>query len=458
MNNSTNTLYHSLELGLIALSVIFTFLVFAFPSIGLLYTNAQLWIYVAILVVNYLDDKRFNLYQVWIAAYIFMVWAEMRILIDMDPQLFVYLKPFVRFNLANACVMIGYHSNHKKTLKNNTLWVEKEGTKYFIIIILLLEAYYVYSTMSIVQSVMSGSRGSGSATGTGSLGGSLTNALGLILPGFVAYYYKYIRKKNVLFALLVASPVLIMLFLRSTRYKFLFSVLPILVIYDILNLKNHDLKKNLLLILSVLLIMGSSSFIRDNRSKSFDEWGNFQLFNYDNSSVSNDPFTLKIASEMSPEGVVRMAEIADEYFESNHLHYGRETAFILYFWVPRKIWPSKPTMLDNWLIREYENVAEGYSSASGFIGELRADFGWGCLLFMLLFGCFLKRLDNYCDFVFRSGSHSFDMILVACLFPWVFFFVRSPITSTMSLLWELVLYFIMRKLFANKNQIVSNYE
>lgn len=458
MNNSTNTLYHSLELGLIALSVILTFLVWVFPSIGLHYTNAQLWIYVAILLFNYLGEKRFNLYQVWIAAYIFMVWAEMRILVGTDPQLFVYLKPFIRFSLANACVMIGYHSNHKITLKKNTLWVEKEKMKYFIFIILLLEAYYVYSTMSVVQSVLSGSRGSGSSAGTGSLGASLTNALGLILPGFVAYYYKYIRKKNFLYALLVASPVLIMLFLRSTRYKFLFSVLPILVIYDILNLKNHDLKKNLLLILSVLLIMGSSSFIRDNRSKTFDEWGNFQLFNYDNSSASNDPFTLKIASEMSPEGVVRMAEVADEYFESHHLHYGKETAFILYFWVPRKIWPSKPTMLDNWLIREYENVAEGYSSASGFIGELRADFGWGCLLFMLLFGCFLKRLDNYCDFVFRSGFHSFDMILVACLFPWVFFFVRSPITSTMSLLWELVLYFIMRKLFANKNQIVSNYE
>lgn len=452
MSNKTNTLYHSLELGLIALSVILTFLLCAFPTIGVQYINAQLLVYLAILVDNYLGEKRFNLYQVWIVAYVFMVWAEMRFLVEEDPHLIFYLKPFVRFSLANACVMIGYHANRKRAIKNNTMWVEKESTKYFLAIILLLEAFYVYSSISIVQSVLSGHRGSGSSMGTGSLGGSLTNALGLILPGIIAYYYKYIKKKNVLVALVVASPVLIMLFLRATRYKFLFSVLPILVIFDILNLKNLDIKKNLLLLLSVFVIIGSSSFIKNNRYSSVDEWGNFQIFDFDAPHTSDEPFTLKIANEMSPEGVVHMADIADRYFESHHLHYGKETAFILYFWVPRKIWPNKPTMLDHWLIREYENVAEGHSSASGFIGELRADFGWACLLFMILLGYFLKRLDNYSSFVFRDETNSFNMILVACLFPWVFFFVRSPITSTMSLLWELIIYYFMCKLFADKRQ------
>lgn len=458
MNNRTNTLYHSIEVGLIGLSVLLTFFVIAFPSIGLHYTDAQLWIYVAILICNYLGNKRFNLYQVWVVAYVFMVWAEMRILVCDDPHLYIYLKPFVRFSLANACVMIGYHNNHKQLIKNSTMWVEKEQMRYFIVIILILEAFYVYSTISIVRSVLSGYRGAGSATGTGSLVGSLTNALGLILPGIVAYYYKYVKKKNIFVALIVASPVLILLFLRATRYKFLFSVLPILVIYDILNLKNHDYKKNILLIISAFAIIGASSFIKNNRNKSIDEWGNIQLFYYNESFLSNDPLTLKMASEMSPEGVVHMAHVADRYFESHQLHYGKETAFIFYFWIPRRIWPGKPTMLDHWLIREYENVAEGHSSASGFIGELRADFGWGCLLFMLLFGYFLKRLDNYSSFIFRYKTNSFNMILVACLFPWVFFFVRSPITSTMSLLWELIIYYFMCRLFATKNQVVSTHE
>ncbi len=43
-----------------------------------------------------------------------------------------------------------------------------------------------------------------------------------------------------------------------------------------------------------------------------------------------------------------------------------------------------------------------------------------------------------------------DWMLASLLYPWVFFFVRSPVTSTISLLWELVLFYGLYILFSNK--------
>ena len=167
--------------------------------------------------------------------------------------------------------------------------------------------------------------------------------------------------------------------------------------------------------------------------------------------VESERLIVRLASNMSPEGVVRMARLADRYFADHSLHYGRETGFVLYFWVRRRFFPEKPTMLDYWLIREYNPlVSEKYTTASGFLGELRADFGWFSLLFVFLFGMLMRRLDDFSSAVFSAGNSSFDMVLASLLYPWVFFFVRSPVTSTISLLWELVLFYGLYILFSNK--------
>ena len=192
-----------------------------------------------------------------------------------------------------------------------------------------------------------------------------------------------------------------------------------------------------------------STFVKNNRTLGLAQ-ANESIFSAENES-SSERLPVRLASHMSPEGVVRMARMADRYFSDHSLRWGQETGFLLYFWFPRSLWRDKPTQLDYWLIREYiPTLPDTYSSASGFIGELRADFGWGCLLFVFLFGLPLKRVDDFCVSVFSEGNASFDMVLASILYPWIFFFVRSPVTSTMSLLWEILIYYALYILFQRR--------
>jgi hypothetical protein len=69
---------------------------------------------------------------------------------------------------------------------------------------------------------------------------------------------------------------------------------------------------------------------------------------------------------------------------------------------------------------------------------------------VFLFGMLMRRLDDFSSAVFAAGNRSFDMVLASLLYPWVFFFVRSPVTSTISLLWELVLFYGLYILFGKK--------
>ena len=158
------------------------------------------------------------------------------------------------------------------------------------------------------------------------------------------------------------------------------------------------------------------------------------------------------AYNMSPEGIIYMAKKADEYFANNPLLYGRETAFLLYFWVPRSIWPDKPTQLGSWLIRKTENVSDEHSTSSGFMGELRADFGWFSLIFALFIGLLLNLCDQFI-YSFKNNENNIDYIIAAVLYCYFFFFVRSPITASMVLIGEFITFYIIKRVFFEKQEI-----
>jgi hypothetical protein len=159
---------------------------------------------------------------------------------------------------------------------------------------------------------------------------------------------------------------------------------------------------------------------------------------------------------MSPEGVVDMTALSMTYFESNPHTYGKSIAFLTYFWVPRTIWPDKPTMIGHWLIRKYRSgFSEGHSASFGFTGELYADFGYFSLIFVLVIGLALKWADYFRAY-HLSKQQSYDKILVGMLFSYVFFFIRSPITSTMTFLSILLVYYLIRKILFKKVTIKRN--
>lgn len=444
-----NKSYFILELGFVFLVGITSLLFLVIPTGVKVIIDIQLFIYLAVLWLNYKRNKSFNLYQIWIVAYVFMIWSEMEI-IAVNSFSSSYIIPFVRFSLSNFFFLFGYHLYKKDAFNISKIHYITDGNKSLVFLLFVLYIYFIAANFVYTRTVFNSGRsyGAGSALGNGSLLGSLTSSLGLLLPALIGYYLSKIKKKSFLLCLIWALPIFFILLLTTSRYKFLFSALPFLIVTGILEIKATNLKKNVLLFVFMAAIILITGFIKNNRNIAVSEIEASELLVFQ-SNKGGDVFE-KMAYQMSPEGVVYMASIADDYFSKHSLHYGKESGFLLIFWVPRGWWPNKPTMLDNWLIREYENVGEGFSSASGFIGELRADFGWFCLFFMLLFGMLIRRIDNYTKFVVEREKMPYNMVLISILYPWCFFFVRSPITATMALLWDLLLWKIIDLLFAKK--------
>ena len=449
MRHNLNTrILRTFEIVLAILSALIAFTIAFAPSWASAVVDIQLFLYLAIIALNFFRVRAFNLYQVWLVSYIFIVWAEMCIIADRGAISYSYVVPFIRYSLANACVLVGYHAYNKSRAAGGRHFIV--NSRWFALILLMLTVFFLYKRIPAAISSFSGGRLLGVTKGSGSLTRTLITAMGLLLPSLIAYYLKIVRKRSTLFCLIFVLPIFAVQLLLTTRYKFLFSVLPFLIITDILNIRFKGKKHFLLLALVLVAMVVISTFVKNNRTLGLAQASETSIFAADNETDSQR-LTVKLASHMSPEGVVRMARMADRYFADHPLRWGKETGFLLYFWFPRSLWPDKPTQLDYWLIREYlPTLPETYSSSSGFIGELRADFGWGCLLFIFLFGLLLRRVDDYCVAVFSKGNVSFDMVLASILYPWVFFFVRSPVTSTISLLWEILIYYVLYFLFRRK--------
>ena len=112
-----------------------------------------------------------------------------------------------------------------------------------------------------------------------------------------------------------------------------------------------------------------------------------------------------------------------------------EHAFLLYWWIPRKLWPAKPTMDGYWLAHEVMadgDAGVGHSVAGGFTLPALLDFGrHGSIVFCLLYGLLVWGLDR---FVAAHGDPTDPASVVSALIPFaVFFAMRSPQTSAIFL-------------------------
>jgi hypothetical protein len=108
-----------------------------------------------------------------------------------------------------------------------------------------------------------------------------------------------------------------------------------------------------------------------------------------------------------------------------------EHAFLLYWWVPRALWPSKPTMDGYWLaheVMEDGDVGAGHSVAGGFALPSLLDFGPGLgILACLAYGLVLWRVER---FALRHRTAADAASIFCALLPFaVFFAMRSPQTS-----------------------------
>lgn len=432
-----------LIIALIITSFIVSALIPLFPDITTSLLKCIAVVYTSIAIVDIFKTKRISIQVIWIVAFIYIIWSEMLILSINDSQL-TYMASIFYYLMACNAVLLGYQVFNWSSIKKVSLY-EIRDSNTFLIVLILLTIYYLYSQYEAVFQTLIYGRILSDVTGGTDLADTFAQSLGMILPSLIAYYFKFIKKASIWYAILLVAPIIIYQGILATRFKLLFQILPFLIIIGAVRMNNISLKSTLLLILSAYAITSYSTFTKENRNSSLVEesfYGETEYINENNNDIA-----YRAASEMSPEGIIAMTYLSDKYYEDNPHGLGKETSYIITVWIPRSIWPNKPTPIEHWLIRKYENVSAEFSASLGFMGTLKADFGWFSLFFAFLIGIFLRYCDRYINLALTSHIPSLSLVFALTLIPFIFFFVRSPITGTITLGFIYIVYYIIRSLF-----------
>ncbi len=234
-----------------------------------------------------------------------------------------------------------------------------------------------------------------------------------------------IRRRAILaFPVAVAALSVVVLYLIGTRYFLGFLAFSVLFYATRMMepLSRRQLSFFAVAVVALALVQGTMRFVRGTGLGAADRSSVV--------SAAGRPETY-----LSSEGMLRvhawvhLKRIFDEEGRSP------EHAFMLYWWIPRTLWPSKPTMDGYWLAHEVMadgDVGAGHSVAGGFVLPALLDFGpLGGVSFCLLYGIVLWRLDR---FLAAHRNPRDPASVFAALLPFaVFFGMRSPQTSAIFL-------------------------
>lgn len=434
-----------MNLLILVLILVFSSVIYVTDDV---HTLGQIYFYATAIHSVYLlyKSKKVQLILIWNIAFIFIILSEVLLLETVGHYTVESVKYLL---LANNVVNLGYIVNLKSS--SNFQFSSNLKTKNpKIVTPLLIGVVLFYFANKIQEALYTFSVGRNvvisEGEGSGFFLGSIFNSIGFVLPAIIAYYFIFIKKNNLILAILLSIPIFIIQFLAGSRFPLLFSLLGFFVVLQTRYFKKMRLKQYLIAMLVVASIGYLSTLMKHYRSSTTrDE----QIVIFSNKTSDADFPTLLATNFMSPEGVVDMTSLMFSHFQVNEHLYGSSSSFLLYFWIPRQIWADKPTMLGYWFIREYRvGFSAGHSASFGFSGDLYADFGLFSLIFIFFIGYFLRYADNFKDAAFRKGGY--NIIIGAMLFPYVFFFVRSPITSTMNFIGITLIYLIFKKILFRK--------
>jgi len=344
-----------------------------------------------------------------------------------------YLSQYYTLIL-NSIVLMAYavfllmrsHNATLKPIENVEVVIQKRYLYY------VYAAYFLFIAMMIpiVLGVIRGGRFNDAGAIISGFLAQVIRGMGLLLPPFIYFYYAKV-KKTAWKALVVCSPLFLLCFLSGTRMFLLFSIISFAGIWLIEN--KIDIKKVGLISLLAFSLASASVFIREFRRFGFGSTEEIEQADHGNSLGSN-------------EGLLAYNSMLVHYFSAHDHSYGKESAFILYFWVPRELWPDKPNMLEAWLWRSYAVgiSSEGHSSSHAFWGYSYADFGiWGSVIFSLLIASGLSLIDH--NVIYQNYQGKFGITLIACMYSIVLIFYRSPLTTVFYFISILIIYNLVKK-------------
>ena len=401
------------------------------------YLLGSIYFYVLVcyIAINVISSRKIRLIDVWCFAFIFVILSE--VFLAMNPiaekSEIDALKYLI---ISNNIVLIGYHSKvlgNSKALIGGS-YTSKPWTGVLVVLLILLYVSFSYERAIVAFTI---SRVA-AAQGANFVLIPILNALGFVLPAFIVFYHYYIKKRIFSVSFLLALPIFILMFMEGSRFSLLFSVLGFVMTYTRLSKEKFSVSKIVFVSITLVTLLLASNAMKIFRTGSSKQ---LQIMAPEQKYIDLPTY---VSGFMSNEGVIDMTALMFEHFAKHDHLYGSSTSFLLYFWIPRAIWPSKPSMLGYWFVREYRGgFSKGHSASFGFTGELYADFGLFSLLPVFFIGRALKAGEKLQKRSFAMKDY--NVILGSMLYPYVFFFVRSPVTSTQTFLGILFFLFILKK-------------
>lgn len=399
-------------------------------------------------ILNIYLNKKIQLIDIWNGAFVFIIVSEI-LQIEFNNQ---NLTAAVYFLLtSNNVVNIGYLHGYKRRLyiPIEKKYEKSRNNKTIVFLLIFVVVFYTFIklpealyTFRVGRNVVFSQN-----VGQGFILTPLFDSIAYVFPAIIAYYYIYVKQKKLFIPFILSSPIFLILFLSGTRFPLLFSFLGFIIVVQAKYFIKIKFKHFILIALLFFSLIYGAKLMAHFRSTDTKN----EQFLLSNKSNKTDLPTFLASTIMSNEGVVDMTSVMFDYFNHNPHLYGSSTSFILYFWIPREIWPDKPTMIGNWLVREYRGgFSDAHSASFGFTGDLYADFGLFSLVFIFFIGRLLRYADVFKEKAFKEGG--FNMIIAAMFFPYTFFFVRSPITATMTFIAIMFFFCIFKKLIIVGNK------
>ncbi len=349
----------------------------------------------------------------------------------------------VTFFISIIGYLLGYTSykknnSSKKVLNESSCLVHYQHSA--IMVLFLLTSYLIFIFLNYRSAISALYGGRSSVTRYSGelyfLIGAINSALTMTLPAVLAFSFKYVfkTKKYIFHSILFSIPIFAILFLIGTRFIFLFSFVGFAIV--LLGEVRIRFKHIIVLLIIGFLLIYIGNIMRASRTVGFANY-----------MENNNSFSKKNFLELlyTREGITVAVSMLIDYFRYNPYMHGASMAFVFIFWIPRSLWPNKPTMLGYWLIREMQlgGYGPGHSISFGFAGDAYADFGFiGGIIFSLVFGYLIQRLERQNNKVLVN---EYDMLYIAMTYPFVFFAMRSLQTALISFIGMIVYLRIFKK-------------
>ena len=410
--------------------------------------NFNFYLYVSLIFVMLFVEKKLSLGIIWLVGILFVVIPEM--LLYSKPE---YLKITRHIIAGNNIFLLGYFTVRNQITENQDSYdsyrIKLRSEKSFVLSLVLLLGFYLYCSVPNAIATVTIGRYTADFVAPEKFS-HIAAGLGSTLPSFFSWYFLVFRKKqNLSMAFLFSLPIFIVIFLQGSRFPLLFSVLGFVFSGHILGTTIN--RRNLIKLGSIAGVFIVSGMVM----LSLRTLGQHSRAD---TEIDEVDYTLsqRISTNFTVEGIVDMNSNIYEYCNKEGFSYGVNTAFPLYFWIPRSLWNDKPKMLGGLLPEYLGGYAKGYSTSTGIWGEFYVDYGYYSFILFFVLGVLMHKLSNKTLSKLDSKSKSPIVIIYAFIFSYIFFSVRSPITSTVKFITIALMYWVIVKLFIYKKRIVNN--